>query len=506
MDIIRLILCCFLIISFGIQTESDAEYQIYAFQGDVAVFKQSEKLGLRNKDNDIVCPAIYDEILPFGDHDYTICCRKDLYGILDKKGKEVIECEWGSIKAYFAVGLILAAIEPDDEEGFLIQIDTGKAIHNFQKTPFIDFSSDGYYAYRIVEEASNVYTEVYGKQGNFLWKQKGYIYASFAGGRLACAVFCEEDSEVSVVIDEKGREVFRVENGDIQYIDNDGYVYYYREGYPDKHLYGVFKNNTVLLETEMPIWSLSAFTGGFPHMSNDWYLISYDREDTDIEPELDQRGYTGFIDGDGNVVIPPIYDYATPFIDNKAAVCMNDEWYIINTDNKRIGEAGWRYSSRCYSYFVQPFINDWCFMPVGEKQSIRLVDRSGHWKDEEIFTMGTIEEDYAILRDINDRICLLLKNGTLIRCDRSVHSYILPDIKNNIWWVRKNGKWGCLSLNDSTYPTWVTYPSYDELITGSGSIADCEIIIGRKGNEYHYLTPFGKCAGPAKRTDTVRDH
>ena len=46
----------------------------------------------------------------------------------------------------------------------------------------------------------------------------------------------------------------------------------------------------------------------------------------------------GYIDVEGNWVIKPIYDIATPFVDGKAIVMQNSRWGVLSKD----GNVFWR--------------------------------------------------------------------------------------------------------------------------------------------------------------------
>ncbi|GHU83102.1 hypothetical protein FACS1894196_2450 [Clostridia bacterium] len=79
-----------LLIAFPIQTASAEPETIWAFQGDVAFFRENEKVGLINREGEILAPAIYDNGSVFNDHGFARVYLNDKIGCINQQGELVI--------------------------------------------------------------------------------------------------------------------------------------------------------------------------------------------------------------------------------------------------------------------------------------------------------------------------------------------------------------------------------------------------------------------------------
>ena len=71
-----------------------AERTVYADQGGVAVFMENGKVGLVNSSGEVLLPAEYDDIEPFGASQWAVLKQGNLSGAVSRDGRVVVECVW----------------------------------------------------------------------------------------------------------------------------------------------------------------------------------------------------------------------------------------------------------------------------------------------------------------------------------------------------------------------------------------------------------------------------
>ena len=119
-----IILALFLIF----MNSSLAERTVYADQDGAAVFMEDGKVGLVDSHGDVILPAEYEWIEPFGENDYAVVSRDGLMGVVLRDGTFAVSSR---IVYFYRLGDTgLAEVEYEgDDRSYLLEVKTGHVLH-----------------------------------------------------------------------------------------------------------------------------------------------------------------------------------------------------------------------------------------------------------------------------------------------------------------------------------------------------------------------------------------
>lgn len=302
----------------------------------LAIVKFGDKEGMINSKGEWLLPAEYDSILGTFEQGLTLVRKGDKYGYVDTKGKFVIDLQYTDAWNFRHTGL--AQVKVNDKWGFI------NPKNQMVIAPQYDF------VYYIISE--NLYTVVRDEKFGFIDKTGKeiipiiYDHATPFSEGLATVVqegktgFINTKGEVVIpfiyewatyfengrvdvrlngkegVIDKKGKTIIAPIYDDLIKLDKN----IYRATQGDDYVY-LDKNGKHLTAFDGYQW-VSAFFDGLSLTARD--------------------GRLGYINTQGQVVIPFIYDYAQPFERGTALVGHGDnvdERFYIDKKGKRVTEV-----------------------------------------------------------------------------------------------------------------------------------------------------------------------
>lgn len=307
-----------------------------------------EKMALMDK---------YDQMLHFDENGLAMVSKKNgeydhKYGYIDKKGREVVTCKYERVGQFYE-GLCRVAIEQGSSNRRCGFVDTnGNEVIPCQFENAEDFS-DGMAAVRKGDKWGYI-----GKGGNLIIDYQFKSASNFHNGRALVA----NEGEI-YFIDKYGNQVLYVdsynERGEYSWVnihDAAGYFHYAKYEDDDRHERIIDSNGY-----ELPfaykydrVWFLDYKTKESrvnlvfgAERGNRFALVDvygnevvpmgkYDNYDGDIAFgfEVGNNGKTGFLNFNGNEIIPCEYDYAWMISENMAFVEQNGKYGLVNANNK----------------------------------------------------------------------------------------------------------------------------------------------------------------------------
>jgi len=286
-----------------------------------------EKYGFTNENGDEVSPFTYDYVYPFSDG--VACVRLgEKYGFIDKNGNEAIPFNYDKAApfseglAYFASDDKYGFMDRDGNVAFYLDCDS---VSSF-KEGLAYFSIDGKYGY-IDETGKEAIKPIY--------DDAGYFQDGLAKVRIGFKLG---------IIDKSGKTIAPAYYDDISF--DSGYIIVTSGG-----KYGCLdKNgNTMLNPIYNGISILPGKDAAIIYLGDESEIIDF-KGNVKVRPKYDSISYYGGDAGDGMLTvrlnekvgfldlsdyqeaIPPVYDFASPFIRHHAVVSINNKYGVIDME------------------------------------------------------------------------------------------------------------------------------------------------------------------------------
>jgi len=419
-----------------------AEWTLYAWQGDVAVFEENGMLGLVNRAGDVVLEAVYDEIYPSGFEGYITLEQNERRGLADQSGRIVLPCEYAYFEDFDAV------------RGWVVGSDYGTYIERL-----IDLNSG-----ETLLQAENNDQQIF-------WNAHYVVLAQYS----VLSTF--DDTEPKKIYDAKLNFLFEIHD-DVDLLEHSAYIktgdhYEYAILNPDGstladdiYLCWELDDGTIVYEKKIP------GDAGDPPADEEGMVcyvglidangVRFERAGDAIHDAADEMGFYSlhtpdkewiYVDSDGGQVIDQHYDFAYPFIDGAAVVKQQGGYFLIDTNGETIGDLQWRWPLE--DDWDWNWLYGWTFdkmyklqvFPVDVGNGYRLADRSGSFIDDVIWkeiyeTFG--DEEIFICRDFDGKEHLIGMDGR-----EAVPGAWDEIMKSNIpgcAWAQEDGLWGLIDL------------------------------------------------------------
>ena len=260
------------------------------------------------------------------------------WGFIDKKGKTVIECKYDDVSDFWENEL--AAVTLGGSVGVIN--DKGETVITPQYTGIEPYSDgEGNYDPSVLCIYNSDKAGLCDKSGKLLLPATVFYSARTA----AEGVYCVYDGEKWLLVDGIGAQIGNV-TSERELIFHDGLALFEdggRLGYTDINgnavidaMYGdatPFENKRATVCAD----------GKYGVMDNAGaYIIPPQFEllcdGGEIKYIYKQNGLYGYCNDKGEPVITARYTHAEPFVDGKAVVCENGDYYVINKKGKQLSE------------------------------------------------------------------------------------------------------------------------------------------------------------------------
>ena len=422
-----------------------AERTVYADQGGVAVFEENGKVGLLDSNGNVLLPAEYDDISPFGTSEWTTLRQDNLKGAVCKDGRMVIECAWNDYVWIIPQAGFGVVSNMNDGQTFetLIDLNTGDILR---------------------DEPQHVY-----------WADEKYVYdllAAYYDGWESSGpyrlVICDLSLNPLLILDDIGdaepfvggfvtySEHFRWNPGTYTIIDLEGRmllddikkyeivaegVYYVRRESDGRAYCGLVNADGVAFEVEgTQIWPKD--DAGLCRVYQGAGASSWSQH---------ENSCYGYVDGTGEWVIEPKYEDIGPFVCGSAVVREDGHYHLIDPNGCRINDLEWSRKT-CMTLPV---------VPVDTEEGLKLVDRNGSPLSEEVFD-PSFQDTYGellLLRDVAGRLCAIETDGTvLLRMDAEDQETDMGD--GSAIWIKTGGLWGLMELREPLTGQWRISPRF----------------------------------------------
>ena len=522
----RLILVLCLLVAALLTLDALAETAprrtLYADQGGVRVFAENGLAGLADAEGNVLLPAEYDAIEPFGDSDFARTRRRYKYGVVRRDGSMAAACRWDNVEIHGAWRLAECYANDGDTHA-LIDLQSGETRWSGGWPPLVDDD----YVYALTSfgrlgfggPEPPYHTDVYDRDWNVALEVDGWFETGFEAGR---ALVLGSDGAYRVI----GPDGRALADGFEGHVWGEGGRFFYdrrvhnplnrllkplqldrrhmaydlsllgvrREGrwatallnlYEDGSRCGIIEADGRRVEAigtrivgpdEAGLYRVNA--GGR------WWAAG----------EADRWGY---VDADGAAVIDAAYDEAGPFVDGAAAVRKGRRWFLIDARGERVGDITWKRAD----WGWHEMWSQLPLMPVGNpKDGVRVVDRRGEYVTDEVFSeaLGVYAGKYLVLRDgFGDwdderHVCLVdMGGGVALRTGATDADWTL-DAPGAIWLL--DGLWGLMALEGEDAGTWRVEPQY-LYVDGA---EDGGYRVGLADGTAAYIDASGALLGPAR--------
>lgn len=489
-----------------------AERRVYADQGGVRVFIEADKAGLLDGAGDVLLPAEYDGIAPFAG-DFAIAWQGELAGVVRRDGACVLACEWDAVDIdpgrRRAFARRLYAEDEADDRSELIDLDTGEILMRVVE------SRD---SARIWTDGAYVYRQQYGWSDG--WETSGpfrlTIYDSHLDAMMTlddaesarCLGWCffigrETQGGGCALVDLEGNVLADgllydcSADGDAvcytRRIENPVRIWLESAGYGRNRIrralqrrFGLDEDMTALLtkwledayrcgllrrdgtRVELPGCAIEPAGDGL-YLVNARVIDDYGpvrsfplpgglRSEKLYNLLAGMNDRFGYIDGTGAWVVPPVYDFALPFVGGAAVAVGNDgRCRLIDETGKPVGSVRWTGIGE----WVECGWKDQRVFAVKTGKGVRLVNRRGEYVGDEVFAGEPIAVNGqpAILADGDGNTCVLDAAGNVV-LRVEAENWNRDDAPDGAIWLEIDGKWGLMSVEGDAAGQWRVEPTY----------------------------------------------
>ena len=442
----RQLCICLLVMLLIFAYPAIAERTVYADQGGIAVFMENGKVGLVDLYGEVLLPAEYDDIEPFGTSQWAELKQGNLSGVVSRDGRVTVDCVWGD-EFYIIPEASMAVAHADYGYQFseaLIDLNTGVVLLDEPKHLYW---ADEKYVYDLRLEYYDGWEAwgpyqlvIYDLSLNPLLMLDGVGNARpFDGGFVVSSEHFSWDFGKYWIIDLEGHTLFDDIKG--YKITSEG-VYYTRweSVESDRRTYcGLIGTEGVVFEVEGTEISAKA--------DAELYCIKTGK----LGRFGDDSGCYGYADSTGAWVIEPKFEKAGPFVDGSAVVCEDGRYHLIDLNGSQIGELEWS-EKTCMTLPVIPVYTD---------EGLKLFDRHASPLSEEIFD-SSFQDTYGeilLLRDRAGDLCAIGTDGTdMLRVKAEDQKTDMGD--GSALWIKTGGLWGLMELRGPLAGQWRISPCF----------------------------------------------
>lgn len=496
----RIMLCALALLlalsAFAASAEAAPERVLYADQGGVRVFAEDGRAGLMDSAGNVLLPAEYDGIEPFGEGGCAVLHRleasgRETKGVVRRDGTVAVPCEWQVVEICPGVGL--AECWNDFGDQHIYDLATGEEWKTLG--PNVSFDADEKYIYLLTYGSADFgfnppfHTDVYGADRQPLFS----VDAWFVRGFGPDYAILQYDDGTWGVMDASGRTVV---DGLCEPPVMDGHSWAYEEPRTGdiccvrrvkNLLSGLLK--PFKLDRRHMAWYLSLL-GVDPKGDLAEALLSvYDdgRMCGVVDPDGNARfeipgvavygpddaglyrvkicGYDNitqstdlwcYVDAAGETVLGPKYSDAYAFVDGTAVVQEGGRWRLIDAAGDPVGALDWAWGPDVWSLdaLELPVI------PIQEGDGYRIIDRRGNYVTDEVFrSAGTTFGGRLMLTDRDGSLCLMDGAGNItLRAPAEEWSFYDGDAE--AVWILRDGLWGRMAAAGARAGEWLIPPAY----------------------------------------------
>ncbi len=273
-------------------------YEEYFFSEGLAAVCQGDKYGYMNENGDLIISLQYDEAEPFFCGRAKVCINKK-YGYIDRNGEEVIPCVFHDGSDFSDH---ITSVE--DDNGIW------KLVDRNGKDVLFDY-----------DEIGNQILEFHEGYAVFCDKKnKLYGYVNRHGCIVVPAVYTDAfpvSEGLAFVSGEGSKNVFVDMNGvESSYSVDIPYGASFRQG--KTVAYRLVEGNGILIDQEGNILQEFPERMSVIRPAGEWFSYL----------DTEQRKY-GCVDGSGNVMIKPMFDWIGTFVDDITKVMYNGKIYYV---------------------------------------------------------------------------------------------------------------------------------------------------------------------------------
>ena len=432
-----------------------AERTVYADQGGVAVFAEDGKAGLLDRNGDVILPAEYDVIAPFGASEWAKLGQGGRYGAVSRDGRVAVECAYDDIYIYPDLGMATAVRDIDHQMFYsLIDLETGKVLMN---EPLHVYKSDAGYVYDLLVGFNDGWETmgpyrlcIYDRSLQLLLTLDGAGDAEPLGWGFVISTehdpwdpgtYAVIDTEGSVLVDGIGKYEITPEGV--------CYVRYTGERGVSRSYCGLVNGAGIAFEVEGTEIGAKDGAGLYRVDSRgDWYH--------------GKGSLWGYVDGAGSWIVEPRYETAGPFVDGSAVVREEGRYHLIDTAGRKVGGMEWS-KAPCMTLAAIPADSDGGVVLIG-RNGMRLSDEvfSGAALDTERYFRGRSWDtcgECLLLRDGQGRLCVIAADGAvLLRVD--AEEWNNPVSGGGALWIRAGGLWGLMEIEGPSCGEWRIAPRF----------------------------------------------
>lgn len=384
--------------------------------------KEIVKYGLCDKDFNKITDAIYEDVkaTSFG---LTPVKFNGLWGFVDENGKEVIECKYYDVKNFEENGNCIVKLKSNNSSHVLI---------NRQGEIVIDTSP----VKSIIED------------------HVGYFRIEPFNGKDTTIA---QIARMKVLVNDKG-EIISDQYSELYYLDD--YEMYL--GVKDTPLTVIDKNEKVMFN---PKRSYSEIY--YPDEEYGRVLVTKDFK-------------CGFVDFEGNEVIPLTYDSVHEFTDGLSLACIDDKYGYIDVDGNVIIELKYR--------VAEPFMHG--LAPVKEDGNYYYINKSGQKQfDQEYKLAGRFSSSgYAKITTLDGENAIINTKGEIqfkYSDQMEIDDFTFKDITT----YRFDDHVGLIDKDGNKSP----HPYIDRIYLNRDS--DVNLYVGKSG-KYGYIRDNGDIVMP----------
>ena len=502
--------------------------EVYADQGGVRVFSENKQVGLMDADGNVLLEAAYDEIEPFRGGDYALVRKGELSGVVGRDGRLALDCEWDHYFSVVIPELRAARVCKDFNYHYLIDLDTGETL---LEGNFI-IGVEGNYIYALhygyydpFELWGPFRTDLYDFDMNPVMSLEGNLVEQAAFGWVTAAGNDWSGLGDYTLRDPEGKAIVRGV-GDYT-LSKDGGAYYVRYNH---NLFG--RTLEALGFKKKRVWNILRHYFGMDddaaretarQLMDDWNTCGILRPDgTRAEVQGDEilppkdgsglfavrvgNGYKdepdrwGYVDGDMQWVVPPVYAGAWPFVDGTAAVQDASGKLTLIDAGGRALPVTWESPTRA----------DLPVIAAAMDGGLRLIDRQGRFVTDEVFSLESFRPKASSIMgpwSVYDDRWLLLVDGEGRLCPVDMAGHVTCRVPAIEWesgfvadggralWVKTEEGYGLLTIEGPDAGTWRIGPAYEYIYTAFGRDEEDVFSVMRPDGAWCYVAADGRVLG-----------
>ena len=338
-----------------------ASAELLGLQDDVRYYYSNGRLGLADESGTHLTDAVYEEAYPF-EFELAVVCRDGQYGVIDKMGCEIVQCEWDSV--------IIC------ENAIIVETENGQQLLNHCGIPISDVYPLIYENLEYFVISNYAYYGLIDTEGNEVLSM---CWSSIGSSTDGLAVVANEDYKCNILM---------IESGDFLLADWVDNCTVFSDGWSaclnDDKVFFVDRHGSIIATSYTYVdWYPEGGEFVVQDEQGQWYLFNpAEQRTTSVSAEtvllpreglapVQINGKWGYCDLSGMLVIPCIYDSVSSFRNGRAYVNIGDFYYYITSDGECIGNQAY--------LFANPFSEGYAACLDINTEKVGFIDLDGNW-------------------------------------------------------------------------------------------------------------------------------